>query len=235
MDLFSAPENLVFAVCFALMAIIALSELASMLLGFGLSDFIENALPDFGDLPDMDVDLGPEAEFDTPQTSSGDIQTADGIGKLLSWLGIGKVPVLISLSLFLFLISLLGFTLQSIIHSAGLPLLPRWIAVVPVFIISIPCFRWGNGLLGKIWPKDETSAISDEKFIGQIARITIGSATSKKAAEAKLTGPDGKTHYIMIIADNENEILETGQDLLITRKKGHVFTAVINTNPNLSY
>ena len=69
--------------CFALL------EGISLMMGLGISDFLSDllGLPDGGDVP-SDVPDGPGAE-----TSIA--------GPLLSWLEIGKLPVLVSFCLFL--------------------------------------------------------------------------------------------------------------------------------------
>ena len=52
-------------------------------------------------------------------------------------------------------------------------------------------------------------------------------------AQARLNDAHGQSHYLMVEPDGELE-LAAGAEVLIVRKKGHIFLAIPNPNPLLS-
>ncbi|QGX39674.1 YqiJ family protein [Permianibacter aggregans] len=212
-----ASDNLPFSVALVLMLIMLVAELASMMLGAGLSDALENLLPD-----GMDADAPDGADVDS------------SLSNLLGWLRFGQVPVLMLLVIFLTSFGLLGLFLQGSLHTVTGIYLPGWLASIPVFFASLPCVRLFGGWLAKILPKDETSVVSENSFIGRVAVITLGTARQHHPAEAKLRDEHGMTHYLMVEPDNAEEMFTAGTDVILTEKLGAVYRAIRNYNPHLS-
>ncbi|MES2708894.1 MAG: OB-fold-containig protein [Verrucomicrobiota bacterium] len=239
-----APHNTVFAAAFVVLLCFALLEGVSLVLGLGLSDW----LSDLMDLPhagDADVHTGghgaaPEAHADAGQGhghGSGDSGSDAETGfftPLLSWLEIGKVPVLISLCAFLAAFSIGGMILQESLILARLPALPGAWAAAAAFFPALPLLKLANRALGRVWPKDETSAFPVEHLVGWVGVVTIGTATEDRAAEVRVTGPDGRAHYVMCRVSGDpvpqgGEVLLRGRDPVTG-----CFRGVRNTNPDLS-
>lgn len=202
--------------CFALL------EGISLALGLGISDFLSDllGLPDGTDVPG---DL-----TDSPETGSS------LTGPLLSWLEVGKVPVLVSLCAFLAAFSIGGMILQQALILIGLHPLIQPMAAVISFFAALPILKYTNHFVGRCWPKDETSAFSPALLIGRIGVVTIGTATSGRAAEVKVTGPDGRPHYVMCFAGQEE--VPQGKEMLLQRRDeatGH-YHGILNTNTDLS-
>lgn len=217
---FTAPENVVFAITFSIFLLIGLVQLASFLMGLETFSFLDDLIPDVG----LDVD-GEGLAADLSPTV---------LDSILSMLKIGRVPLIFTIVLFLFLFSFFGYNMQQILHSAGIGRLPALIAAPVAFVITLPFLRLGNGILAKTLPRDETAAISSATFIGRIAVITLGKATHKRQTEAKLVGPDGKTYYIQVVADVAGAEFSRGDHVLVVGKRGEgIFTAIQNTNPLL--
>ncbi|WP_345985623.1 YqiJ family protein [Sulfurimonas sp. HSL-1656] len=190
-----------FTVAIGIMFAIALLEGVGMLIGAGLSEVIESLLPD------IDFDINP------PDASSTGLFT-----KLLGWMYYGRVPVLIILVCFLTAFGLTGMTMQAFIHGLLGFYLPSLIAVAAALFASLPFTRGFTALMARILPKDETSAISAEDFIGKSAVITLGTARQGAPAEAKFTDRFGQTHYVMVEPD-ETGVEFTPQDRLILSEK----------------
>ncbi len=216
-DFFTASQNIIFTATFLFLILIAMIQVVGIILGVGLFDSVENVFPDI----DFEV------------SDIGDAVDVTFFQGFLTWLNLGKVPLLISFSLMLFLFSLVGFSLQSISQSMGLGFLPVMITVPFTLMVCIPAFRIGNVFLAKIIPKDETAAISRKTFIGRIATIVLGEANFKKSAEAKLEDQYGKTHYVMVVADNKGDSFFKDQQVLVVGMRGSNFTVISNPNPNL--
>jgi len=245
---FTAPQNLPFAVALGLMLVLGLLQTLSLLMGLGIFDMLDDILPDVdldvdaGDAGldvDIDADVGLDADVDVDvdvDADAGDVPELEHsiVGQFFGWLNLGRVPFIVSLIAFLFLFSFVGFKLQALIawfadgHS-----LPAYAAAPVAFIVSLLPLKWANAILGRILPHDETMAVSRDTYIGRVAVITIGECTYDRAAEVKLRGPLGRTHYVMAIADVEDGSFKQGDTVLIVGRRGEKFTVIGVENPNL--
>lgn len=214
---FASPENIPFAVALLLLLLIGLTQALAFFVGLGVFDFLDNLLPDF-EAPGLD----------------GDLPDVSWVGQFFSWLNLGRVPLIISFMLALGWFAFLGFNIQFALHWVGLPHMPAVLASVLAFAVMLPPLRWSNRLIGKILPKDESMAVSRLTFIGRTATIVIGTASFDRPAEAKLKGPLGRTHYIMVRPDAPDETFQQGDCVLLVAKEGSVFTAIKPENPLLN-
>ncbi len=215
-----APHNTVFTAAFVLVVCFAVLEGISLLLGLGISDFLSDLLG----LPDG-------TEIDAP----GAPEAAPSlVGPLLSWLEIGKVPMLVSVCSFLAAFSILGMMLQQALLLGGPGPLVQPAAAAVAFFLALPVLKFINRFLSRVWPQDETSAFSPALLIGRVGIVTIGTASDDRAAEIKVTGPDGRSHYLMTFVSGD-AVSQGGEVLLVRRDDatGH-YHGVKNTNPDLS-
>ena len=215
-----APENFLFLIALGLFLLIFLVQLLSVILGMEPFGFLDNLLPD--------VDLNIELDIDPGDVSPGFTDS------VMSMLKLGRVPFIFTFILFLFLFSLVGLYGQMLLVELGIGRLHWFLASGGAFIVTMPLLRMGNGFLEKILPKDETAAVSVETFIGRMATVLIGTVTHERSAEAKVVGPEGRTHYIQVVADNEGKVFKKGDQVLIVgRRTESVFTVIENKNPLL--
>lgn len=215
-ELLTAAEAQVFVVALAVMLIIALLEGVGMLLGAGLSEFLESMLPE------VDADLGVDIDLDGPQ-SSPPLFT-----RFLSWLRIGEVPILMIIVVFLTAFGLIGLVLQSFVAGLFGSPLPQWVAVLPALMLALPLTRLSAGVLAMVMPKDETDAVAESTFVGRIATVTLGTARVGSPAEAKLEDEHGYVHYIMVEPDAVSSEFAMGTEVLITEHTGSVFKGIVN-------
>ena len=222
LEFIAAPENLPFSVALALMLGIAILEGITAIFGAALSGILDALIPDL----DLDIDSNLEM-LDV------DAHSPNALSRVLSWLRIGKVPVLILLVVFLTGFGLIGLGIQSFIHGMMNFYLPSYIVSIPAVILALPVVRVFGGAIGAIMPKDETEAVSQESFIGRIATITLGNAKVGSPAEAKIKDQYGTTHYIMVEPDVAGEEYDSKDSLLIIKKEGHVFKVIKSDNDHL--
>lgn len=215
--LLSAPQNLFFSAALVLMAFLAAAEALTAVMGHSLSEHLETWAPD----------------LDMPQGSAMDSDTAGAASKLFGWLELGRLPLLVGLSLFLAAFACIGFLEQGVSQALGLGFLPAFIAAPAALVGAVPVLKLGNRWLGRIWPKDETYAVSQDSFIGRVAVVTIGKATFDRPAEARLQDQFGHTHYIMAAPDNQGDEFPQGETVLVVGRRGSVFTVIRKENPNL--
>ena len=214
-----AEENLLFSAALMLMLMIAMLEVVAILVGQSISGSLESLVPD---------------DLFSPHTEIGLSDTDTSLSRLLGWLRIGEVPLLMLLVLFLFTFGILGLVLQTLSHSLLGFYLPLWIAGIAALILSIPCVRFLGGILHRLLPGDETSAVSADDLIGRLAAITLGTARSGFPAEAKVKDQHGYTHYLRVEPDDPKTVLPAGSIVLLLSRDGGLYKVMENPNPHLS-
>ncbi len=212
----TAGQNLPFTVALMVMVLIGIVEMVGLMMGGGVSAMIESALPD------TDIHL------DTP-----DLDGHDTLGALLSWLRVGAVPILVLLVIFLTAFGTIGLAVQGVSHDLLGMLWPGWLVALPAFMLALPCMRWAGGLIGKVMPKDETSAVSRDSLVGRVATIMLGTAATGSAAQAKVKDAFQQDHYVMVEPDNEGESFPQGKQVLLVRRGGAIYFAIGDVNSSL--
>jgi membrane protein implicated in regulation of membrane protease activity len=149
----------------------------------------------------------------------------DGGGDLLGWLGIGRVPLLMLLVVFLALFGLIGLAIQQF---AG-PL-PLWIAAPGAAVAALPLTSLGARGLARIMPGDETTAVSLDSLVGRRGTITIGTARRGSPAQARVSDIHGQVHYVMVEPYDDDHSLGEGETVRLDRRDGNIFIAVGRTD-----
>lgn len=203
-----APEMLPFSVALGLMLMLLLLELVGLLFGASPSQAAEGLMPEAGT-------HAPAAEG-----------APDG---WLGWLGVGRVPVLMLLVVFLCGFGISGYALQAAtIEAAGFALHPA-LASLGALAAALPVTHWGAGLLARVMPKSETEAVSQAGFADAVATITMGVAQAGLPAEAKLQDGFGQTHYVRVEPATAAERLPPGTRVRLLRRQGAVWLAAPET------
>jgi hypothetical protein len=210
-ETFLAPENRVFSICLSLMLLLGILELVGAMFGAGLSDLLE------GFLPEQDLGLAHD----------------NALNQFFGWLKIDQVPALISLIVFLLEFSLVGFSVQIWGYQLTGDWFSAWLAVPPVFLLTLPLLRVSLAGLGKVMPKDETTAVSEDSFIGRVAVITLGVARIGAAAEAKVKDQHGYSHYLLVEPDLPEIEFSQGEAVLLVSRHSAVYKAIPADNPSL--
>lgn len=210
-ELFSST-NAPFLVAIGLMAAIGVIEGLSLLIGASLSHHLDSYLA-------HGLDHG------------ADSFAGDG---LLGWLHVGRAPILVLLVIFLMGFAIGGLVLQWVVSGlVGQPL-PPFIACAIAVVGAVPTVRVLGGRIAHHIPKDETTAVSEESFIGRIARLTAESAAAGKPGQARLTDEHGQAHYLLVEPDDPQTRFDRGDSLLlVSRASASVFRAIRNPRPDL--
>lgn len=207
MILFTAPQTFPFGVGFALIVGIALLEGIGMLVSLSPSHALDNLLP--------------EIDGDT------------GLDRVLGWLHLGRVPALVLLLLFLGGYTLFGYSLQMVAHGLFGGYLPAWIAGLLAVPAGLATVRALGTLVAHIVPRDETSAVSEQSLVGRVGVVVAGSARRGLAAQARVRDGHGRSHYLMVEPDFDDEVFEEGVQVLIVRKAGAFYRCIANPHPSL--
>jgi hypothetical protein len=204
-EFLTAGGNIPFVAALLLMLLLGLVEAVG--LGGGLASG-----------PDIDGDL--------------DLETGHG-PSVLSWLNIGRLPLLMLIVVFLFSFGILGVIGQRLLHAITGLYAPVWISAPLGLLAALPITRIFGRLVARIMPKDETSAVSRESLVGRLAIIVTGTASHNSPAQARVRDAFNQTHYVMIEPDEDDETFEQGASVLIVRQAGAKFFAIHNPSVSL--
>lgn len=226
---FLTPDMAPFSIALALMVLIALLEVIGLMFGVAPSGLMEGAIPDI-DIPDFDADM----DVDGPDVSAAMETSVGPLSHLLSWLCVGKVPVLVLLVAFLTAFGLIGLAMQNTLLAMFGWALPGFVAAILTLIMSLPLMRYLGLGLAKVMPKAESEAVSSEGFIGKLCVITQGVAVRGLPAQAKLKDRYGQTHYLQVEPDEDDVRFAQGAEVLIVRQVGATFMVIESLNAALS-
>lgn len=157
----------------------------------------------------------------------------DSLEGPLAWLHLGKVPFLILLGIFLAGFSISGYAIQAFSSALFGQLMPAWLAAVPAMLGGMSLVRGLGGLLARLVPSDETSAVSEMSLIGRAGLVVQGIARKGSAAQMKLKDMHGRTHYVLVEPDLPGETFEEGVSVLLVKKNGARYMGIRNPHPEL--
>lgn len=207
MSLFTASQNLPFGIGFALIVGIALFEGLGMLISMSPSNFLDDLLPEI----------------------DGD----SGLDRVLGWLHVGKVPALVLLLLFLSGYTVFGYSLQVVANGLFGGYLQAWLAGLLAIPAGMATVRGLGSLIAHIIPRDETSVVSEQTLVGRVGVIVSGGARRGLAAQARVRDSHGRSHYLMVEPDIDDEVFDEGAQVLIVRKAGAFYRCIANPHPTL--
>jgi hypothetical protein len=201
MDLL-ADHNLPFAVALGAILLLSLMQI------IGLSDLFS---------ADIDADLDAGAAFDGSTSLMGSITTL---------LGIGRVPFLVWLMVFLLLFAAIGLGIQELAASLTGGPLYSWLAALFSAGATLPVTAVLVRPLGRIMPQDETDAVDVGTLVGRRAVITIGRAATGSPARARVLDFHGTTHHVMVEPHEAGAEITEGEEVLLVRREGQLFYAM---------
>jgi hypothetical protein len=206
---FFSPELWPFALAIGLLLIVAVLEASALLVGASLSHWLDGALAHPG-------------EPDGPTSAA------------LGWLHIGKVPILVTIVIFLTTFGVIGFLSQFLAKDIMGQFMSPAIAAGIAAAAGVFAVRILGATIGKIVPKDESTAVQDASLVGRVGTIVIGVARAGRPAEARIHDEYGTPHYIMVEPEGPDEKFESGTSVLLVRHlKGRHFHAIHNPKPGL--
>ncbi|MDB5540067.1 MAG: flotillin [Devosia sp.] len=178
-------------------------ELGSLLIGFSPSSSIESALPEI-DLPDVDAPDADGLELSGAQMGPFSL--------VLSWLSVGRVPVLVLLVIALTSFGIAGYALQWAVTSVLGGPLSGLLASIPALIAAAYATRHLGRWLGRVFPRDHSEAASQKEMIGSYATIIRGEAKRGQPAEEELH--EQRVNFVQKVqAAVSEDILKNGLEL----------------------
>lgn len=188
----------------ALLTVVGLGlvELVSVLLGASAAGLLDDGLSDHG---------------------SGHHE-AGLLGGWMSWLNDGGVPLLVLAVILLSAFAALGFAIQAFAASLAGPL-PVLLSVPLALAGAVPATRWLSRGIARIIPRDETSALGQDEFIGLTGTVTIGPLDQGKPGTVRVKDRYDNIHVLRATAA-PGHFIETGALVLIVDGEGGLFQAI---------
>ena len=200
-----SPDNVPFVAALALMVLVGVAELLGVGGGLAMGEGLDG----------LDGDVNVE----TPS--------------LLSWINVGRLPLLMLIVVFLFAFGMTGLIGQRIVAAVLTQPAPWFLAAPLALAVALPVTRvFGRGV-SRIMPKDETTAVSRDSLVGRVAVIVTGEARHESAAQARVRDEHGQVHYVMVEPDNASDAFAQGASVLLVRHAGAKYFAIHNTSASL--
>jgi Protein of unknown function (DUF1449) len=199
-DTLLAPDVRPFAVAAAIIVVLAGIELLATMVGFSISHVMGH-----------EIDL--------------QVESHNAFAGLLFWINAGRVPVLILILLALGVFSIEGFFLQAIARHAGMPL-PVWIASLAATAGTIPVVRLASRGISRMIPRDETYAVNEADFVGQVAVVSIGPLDQGLPGRVRLKDVFGNWHTVPARASHDSLSLPVGASVLLVDRDAKGFIAI---------
>src|SRR5690606_2665704 len=166
-------------------------------------------------------DLFGEAGLDADADADGG--AADG---MVSFLGLGRVPMMTWLDSFLLQFAALGVSIQAFAQSLLVVLSDRWLAGVLAGIAAVPVNALVVRPIGAILPGDETTAVGLDSLVGRRATIVTGRAAAGYPARARAHDRHGQPHYVMVEPHEAGSEIHEGDEVLLVRRENETFYGV---------
>jgi YqiJ-like protein len=199
-DILLAPDVRPFAIAAAIMMALGGIELLTTLVGFSISELLGK-------------DFASEADADS------------GLGGLFLWINAGRLPLLILIILALGVFSIAGFFLQGLAHGVGLSI-PVSIAALAAAAFSLPAIRVTSRGIARIIPRDETYAVDQADFVGQVAEVSVGPLDQGLPGRVRLKDVFGNWHSLVARASLDSAPLPIGASVLLVDRDAKSFIAI---------
>jgi hypothetical protein len=115
--------------------------------------------------------------------------------------------------------------LQGIAHSIGI-VLPVGVAALAAGAGSIPVIRTTSRGVSRIIPRDETYAVSEADFLGQVAEVSIGPLDQGLPGRVRLKDVFGNWHTVPARASSDSKPLPVGASVLLVDRDAKSFVAI---------
>ncbi len=153
----------------------------------------------------------------------------------LSWLGVGRVPLMILLVVFLASFGLIGLVGQQVVLGMTGAFVAPLIAVPAAAVLALPVTGLLARGIGRILPRDFTTAIDIDDLAGSGAVIVTGRATRGSPARARVEDRHGQAHYVMAEPDTSDAAFVEGEYILLVRREGDIFRAISRGDHHLPH
>lgn len=169
------------------------------------------------------------ADADGVNALDSDGDATGSSGGIMGYLNVGRLPFILFFATACAVFGLTGLAIQQAAMAATSHVLPMVVAGPLALVGSLPGTRWIGGLLGRLMPRTETTALSQQDLVGLTAVMTLGTAKRGSPAQARVRDQFGQNHYVMVEPARAEEVLSEGQAVLLTQWADHHYYATAAT------
>jgi len=207
MSVLTAPGFYPFTIAALLLVGLVAVEILAMVAGMSFSTILGYGVPHHDGLPHHE--------------SYGETGPLDA---WMSWLNKGGVPLLILIMIWLAAFAIAGFAIQGVAKAVVAPL-PTLIASAGAFAAALPATRVLSRWTAKIFPGDETAAVSQADLIGLTGTVTLGPLDQGKPGRVRVKDRHGNIHALRAKAAADH-VIPQGAIVLLVDGAGGLFEAV---------
>ncbi|MEC9494294.1 MULTISPECIES: OB-fold-containig protein [Escherichia] len=159
--------------------------------------------------------------------------TTGNISQALHYLNIGRLPALVIVCLLAGLFGLIGILLQHACVTVWQAPLSNLFVVPVCLLLTVIAVHYIGKAIAPWIPRDHSSAITEEEYIGCMALITGHQAISGRPCEGKLTDQFGQIHYLLLEPEEGKNFTKGDKVLIICRLSATRYLAEKNPWPNI--
>lgn len=217
MTALSLPALFPFPLAALVMAGLVLVEAASLAVGHSASGLV-------------DAILGHDAGHGFGDHGGPHVTVTHGVSPAawMSWVNVGRVPLLVLLILGLAGFALTGFALQTLAGAVVAPLPPGAAALIAACAM-VPALRASSRAMARVMPRDETYAVTADDLVGSIAEVILGPIDTGLPGQVRAVDRHGNIHFLRAPAAENAPAMQTGERVLLVDRAEAVFVAVPKT------
>ena len=209
-DFLFLDPNSPYLFALGLLIVLGLFEGLALLVGLSFAGLLDDLSPFSVDSSDLD---------------SGGLSTG-GASSIIGWLCLDKVPLLIWLVILLTAFSILGYTFNYTSVSLISATLPAYIGPAITFAISLYLTAKIGAKISSVVPQVESSALSEDAFVGQKAIILSSVIRQGSAGEASFVDEHQQKHYVMVEPLESDQEFTNGQAVVLVEKAINSWKAI---------
>lgn len=208
-DFLLTQANLPFTLSLAFVLILGAFEALLLCVGYSLVGALDDWAP-------SDVDVG---------SHGAGPSEVNGLTEIATWLCLDRLPLLIWFVLVLISFSITGYISNYLSLAISHELLPQS-ATLPIalFVTAFSC-RYTGALVGRILPKNESSAVSTDGLLGSVGTVTLGCAIKGNPSEALVKDHHQQKHYVLVEPELVGIEFNSGTQVVLLRRQGMVWSA----------
>jgi hypothetical protein len=155
-------------------------------------------------------------------------------GDVLDWLGVGRLPFVVVLVVFLGTFGAAGGIVQQTAVALSGAMLPLWIAVPSALGAASAATGILTRTFSRFSPQSGSTAFGRDHLVGLTGTVLNGRAEQGSPARARVDDPHGQPHYVLVEPDVAGANFVEGDEVLLVRRSGDVFHAIFQSAPRLS-
>lgn len=192
---FLSPPLQPFSIAAAVLLALLLIEIVGLISGMAFSDLAES-------------------------TAAGEVAE-----NALSWLNLGRVPLLVLLIILLGLFAAGGMVLQAVAEKT-IGLLPPLAASLLAGAFALLATRATSRAVARILPREESYVLTDQDLIGRVGTVTVGPLDARAVGKISVTDAHGNRHFPRARPATADEVIETGAKVLIVDLAGREYRVI---------